>query len=162
MLKVVQPTEYLQRFIEKNIRPDGREFLESRDIQVNLGPIKRSQGSATVRIGNTIVVCGIKAEIAVPTALHPKRGYFVPNIDLPALCSSKFKPGPPSDYTQTITTELKELFDTVDIINLDDLCIELNKSVWVLYADIICLNYDGSIMDACLLATMAALGNCIF
>ena len=29
--------------------------------------------------------------------------------------------------------------------------------VWVLYADIVCINYDGSILDACLLALIIAI-----
>ncbi len=38
------------------------------------------------------------------TALTP-----VPNIDLPALCSPKFKPGPPADEAQTMSNWLNDL-----------------------------------------------------
>lgn len=37
------------------------------------------------------------------------------------------------------------------------LCIEPGKSVWVLYVDAICINYDGNAFDATLLAMVAAL-----
>jgi exosome complex RNA-binding protein Rrp42 (RNase PH superfamily) len=31
--------------------------------------------------------------------------------------------------------------------------------VWYLYVDIYCLDYDGNVFDACLIALLAALGN---
>jgi exosome complex component RRP43 len=40
---------------------------------------------------------------------------------------------------------------------LSQLCIVPGKFCWVLYADIVCLNYDGSVMDCALAALMAAL-----
>jgi exosome complex RNA-binding protein Rrp42 (RNase PH superfamily) len=40
------------------------------------------------------------------------------------------------------------------------LCIKEGKAVWVLHADIVCLNYDGNILDASLLALTTALKNC--
>lgn len=33
----------------------------------------------------------------------------VPNIDLPALCSPKFKPGPPSEEAQVLSERLNEV-----------------------------------------------------
>lgn len=43
------------------------------------------------------------------------------------------------------------------MLDLEQLCIEPGHAVWVLYADIICLNYDGNAMDAAIIALMAAL-----
>jgi exosome complex component RRP43 len=40
---------------------------------------------------------------------------------------------------------------------MDSLCIAPGKAVWVLYIDIICLNYDGNILDASMMALKAAL-----
>jgi exosome complex component RRP43 len=91
--------------------------------------------------------------------MTPRQGFFVPNVDLPALCSPKFKPGPPQEQTQSLSQLIDQLFDNVSILNLEQLCIEPNKAAWVLYADIVCLNYDGSILDAILLSLMAALLN---
>lgn len=155
--KKLQPVEYQRRFMAKDIRPDGRKLNEARGIKIQPNPLNRTQGSSTVKIGDTIVICGIKAEIAEPLATEPRKGYFVPNIDLPALCSSKFKPGPPGEQTQSVSEVIDELFKKVSIINLEELCIEPNKAVWVLYADMVCLNHDGSILDACLVSLMTAL-----
>lgn len=31
------PKTYLERFLEENVRPDGRDFLEFRDLSINVG-----------------------------------------------------------------------------------------------------------------------------
>jgi exosome complex component RRP43 len=43
------------------------------------------------------------------------------------------------------------------MLPLNSLCIEPGKAAWVIYADIMCINYDGNITDAALLALVAAL-----
>jgi exosome complex component RRP43 len=40
---------------------------------------------------------------------------------------------------------------------LSALCIEPKKAAWVLYVDLVCINYDGNAFDASVLAIMAAL-----
>jgi exosome complex component RRP43 len=74
--KRVQPSEYYRRFLEQDIRPDGRIFSEFRPTIINTGCISTAHGSAVVRIGNTTVLCGIKAEVAEPTLDKPTSGYF--------------------------------------------------------------------------------------
>jgi exosome complex component RRP43 len=44
-------------------------------------------------------------------------------------------------------------------VDLTSLCIEPGKSVWTLYVDATCINYDGNAFDAALLAMIAALKN---
>lgn len=78
-------------------------------------------------MGDTTIVCGIKAEIAEPSGAAPDEGFVgeccrpgdtisrecklttVPNIDLPALSSPKFKPGPPVDEAQTMSNWLNDM-----------------------------------------------------
>ena len=38
----------------------------------------------------------------------------------------------------------------------------LLQLVWVLYCDLMCLDHDGSLYDACVIALIAALKNCEF
>ena len=35
--------------------------------------------------------------------------HTVPNLDLPAICSPKFKPGPPTDEAQVLSDRLNEV-----------------------------------------------------
>jgi len=46
-----------------------------------------------------------------------------------------------------------------NIVPVESLCIQPAKSVWVLYVDAICINFDGNALDAALLAMVAALRN---
>jgi len=104
---------------------------------------------------------------------------IVPNLDLPAICSPKFKPGPPAEEAQVLSERLNEVLlayvsslstssfphaivhDThrSGILPLSSLCIHPAKSAWVLYVDAICINYDGNAFDAALIAMVAALKN---
>jgi exosome complex component RRP43 len=151
------PKEYLGRFVSLGLRPDNRSFLQFRTRQQHQNPIKRCFGSSTCKIGNSTVVCGIKAEIAEPLTLKPREGFLVPNIDLPALCSGQFKPGPPGETTQAISEFINQVTHNSAIIDLNELCIKKGKAVWVLYCDMICINYDGSIIDCCIESMMSAL-----
>jgi exosome complex RNA-binding protein Rrp42 (RNase PH superfamily) len=45
------------------------------------------------------------------------------------------------------------------VIPLESLCIEEGKAVWVLYCDVVCINYDGNALDASIFALMTALSN---
>lgn len=43
------------------------------------------------------------------------------------------------------------------MLHLPDLSIVSGESMWVIYADLVCLNYDGNLADACLLALAQSL-----
>nr|CAD7258598.1 unnamed protein product [Timema shepardi] len=163
----------------RDIRPDGRGLLKFRPIAINIGSISTADGSAIVKIGNTAVVCGIKllanalvvlssaaedgeievriSELVAPTPTEPDIGYLVPNVELPPLCSPKFRPGPPSDQAQVSGHFVAELIASSGCIDLHQLCIAPEKMCWVLYCDIMCINHDGALLDACIAALIAAL-----
>ncbi|THH05198.1 hypothetical protein EW145_g4970 [Phellinidium pouzarii] len=155
----LHPRAYLERFLNEGFRPDGRETEDWRDVSVNVGSISTADGSALVRLGDTTVVCGVKAEIAEPDLDSPDAGFLVPNIDLPAICSPKFKPGPPADEAQVLSERLYDALIASETLPLSSLCIEPGKAVWVLYVDATCINYDGNAFDAALLAMVSALKN---
>lgn len=81
-------------------------------------------------------------------------------MELPALCSSKFRPGPPSDYAQYTSNIIFDILKDSGYVKFTDLCIVPDKLAWVLYCDMICFNYDGSLVDACLTALTASLKTC--
>lgn len=145
--------------MKENCRPDGRELGEFRPTTLNISSINTADGSAMVKVGNTTVMCGIKAELAMPASDAPNKGYIVPNVDLPPLCSSRFRPGPPGEQAQAASQFIADVIESSDLINMEELCIEKAKLCWVLYCDIMCLDYDGNLLDACIIALLAALKN---
>jgi len=92
----LHPRAYLQKFLEENIRPDGRNLDEVRSLQITtgkrflslspqcllstpssrIGSISTADGSALVKLGATTVVCGVKAEIAEPELDAPMAGFI--------------------------------------------------------------------------------------
>ena len=60
---------------------------------MNVAPrsISSVDGSATVRLGSTSLVCGVRAEIASPTLSHPDEGFIVVNLDRHPCSSSNVK-----------------------------------------------------------------------
>src|SRR6267142_1044843 len=72
----LHPKAYLERFLADQFRPDGREPSEWRDLFVHVGSISTADGSALVRLGETTIVCGVKAEIAEPDLEQPTEGFL--------------------------------------------------------------------------------------
>jgi len=101
----------------------------------------------------------VKAEIAEPELDRPGQGYLVPNLDLPAICSTKFKSGPPTEEAQVLSDRLNEALVASGVVALSSLCIHPGKAAWVLYVDATCINYNGNAFDATLIAMVAALKN---
>lgn len=48
---------------------------------------------------------------------------------------------------------------SASVVPTSTLVIEPGKAVWVLYVDVTCVNYDGNVFDAALIAMVAALRN---
>lgn len=154
----LQPEEYLKQHYNEGLRPDGRKGLHSlRPVSISVGSITSADGSAVVKQGDTIVVCGIKLEIASPKTENPNEGFIVPNLALSPICHSQFRPGPPSDLAQTASHFLHESIINSGILSTKDLCILEGKYVWTIYADLTCLNFAGNILDTSLKALIAAL-----
>ncbi|PVU88255.1 hypothetical protein BB559_005653 [Furculomyces boomerangus] len=154
----IHPQEFHRRFFSKKLRTDGREFNDFRTTKVTQDGIQVADGSSTVRLGKTTIVCGIRAEVCEPKLQTPGKGYLVPNVKLTPMCSNKFAPGPPGLLSQVVSDHIYRLFDE-SVFPLDQLLIEKGTAVWCLYADIVCLNYDGNIFDASIIALMLALKN---
>ncbi|CAH2062796.1 unnamed protein product, partial [Iphiclides podalirius] len=155
--KLIHPVKYFNDYISRNVRPDGRNFYEHRNIKLNVNSIQAAEASAVVKCGNTTVICGIKLELATPKAEDPDAGFLVTNVELLPLCSSKFRPGPPSDYAQVISNIVSDIVINSQCVDLKDLCIISDKFAWVLYCDIVCIDNDGSLVDACIMALISSL-----
>ncbi|KAG0729969.1 Exosome complex component RRP43 [Chionoecetes opilio] len=157
--RTFEPDSYYRTFLEHRKRPDGRGLANFRPINIKVGTVTTAEGSATVRLGHTTVMCGIKAEIATPTLRHPDEGFIVPNVELYPCCSPMFKSGPPGEKAIGLSQFLRNVITSGEVLLPSDLCIAANKIAWCLYCDVVCLNYDGNLYDASLIALMAALQN---
>ena len=89
--------DYIYRLIKNGDRIGGREADEYRDVSVEKGIIARAEGSARVKIGNTDVLAGIKAQIGEPFPDTPDKGVIITNAELVPLASPSFEAGPPDE-----------------------------------------------------------------
>lgn len=107
-----------------------------------------------------ICLCILVQELAQPSVTDTEMGYIVPNIDLTPISSNKYRPGVSNDDAQVLTCTLNDVINNSKVLDLKKLCIAKEKLVWVLYCDITCLDYDGSVLDAAVIALIGALRNC--
>ena len=159
VFKRLQPEEFIKQHIEQGVRVDGRQNLELfRPISVTSGSIASADGSSIVKKGNTIISCGIKLELADASESKDGNILVVPNVELPPMCHSKFRPGPPGTEAQNASIFLKEVLSNSKC--LPEIKIEDgSKLIWVIYLDLICLNHDGNLHDAVVTASVSALKN---
>ena len=61
----------------EGVRPDGRELWQFRKTVLNVGAVSTADGSSLVKIGETSVMCGIKAELTNPPLENPDVGWVV-------------------------------------------------------------------------------------
>jgi exosome complex component RRP42 len=101
-----------------------------------------AEGSAQAFIGMTHVIAGVRLEAAPPVADHPVEGVLHVHAG--------------KDGARLAWAVERTLRDT-EAVDLMRLCIEPGRTVWHVWLDVRCINDDGSLVDACVLASVAAL-----
>lgn len=149
--------DYLYHLVLKNERADGRSFEEYREVQLEQGIIRKADGSALVKLGDTQVMVGVKIQPGEPYSDSPNKGVIITNAELVPLASPNFEPGPPNE----VGIELARLVDRgvreSGALDLEALCITPGEKVWIIFIDIHILDDCGNMMDAASLGAIAAL-----
>ena len=140
-------------------RVDERGLTEYRKIQLESGVIERAEGSARVRLGKTEVVVGVKIATGKPFTDVPDKGVLTVNAELVPLASPSFEPGPPGEKAVELARVVDRGIRESKAIDLEKLCVEPGKLVFVIFIDVYVLNHDGNLIDASAMAALAALIN---
>jgi exosome complex component RRP42 len=143
--------------IENGERADSRSLDEYRDISVEIGVIEKAEGSARVKIGNTQLIVGIKPQLGSPFSDTPNVGVLMTNSELLPMASPSFEPGPPDERSVELARVTDRCLREGKILDLEKLCIIEGEKVWMIFVDIHVLDYDGNLMDAAVLGSVAAL-----
>jgi exosome complex component RRP42 len=149
----------IAQLISKGKRLDDRGLTDYREIKVEQGIIERAEGSARVLLGKTEVMVGTKIETGQPFPDTPNEGVLTVNAELVPLASSTFEPGPPDENSIELARIVDRGIRESKAIDLEKLCIEPGKKVFVVFVDVYVLNHDGNLIDASALAAVAALLN---
>ncbi|PSN63727.1 hypothetical protein BS50DRAFT_576342 [Corynespora cassiicola Philippines] len=143
------PHPFLQAHLTADkspIRANGRLAPDFRAPGVNTGSLTHCNGSAVVRLGNTSVVCGVRAEILKEGDISSTTDYLqqqqasqspeeyddraemedlrllVPNVELSTGSTPQHIPGnAPSTYAQTLITRIRSLLLNTRLLCAEDL-----------------------------------------
>lgn len=161
MLPVVVRVKQRQiaQLIAKGKRLDGRGLRDYREIKVEQGVIERAEGSSRVLIGRTEVMAGVKIEVGQPFSDAPNEGVLTVNAELVPLASPTFEPGPPDENSIELARIVDRGIRESKAIDMEKLCIEPGRKVFIIFVDIYVLNHDGNLIDASALAALSALLN---
>jgi len=149
--------ETIKKLIKKGERIDGRKLDEYRPIEIILNPIPKAEGSAWVKLGNTIVMTGIKLEVGTPYSDRPNEGVLQVHAEFVPLASPTFEPGPPDENAIETARVIDRSLREPRAIRLEDLVIIPGRKVWLVFNDIYLIDHDGNIIDAGMLSSMLAL-----
>ena len=87
---------HLAELAENDQRHDGRARWDSRETELELGVLQNAEGSAKVRMGDTIVYAGVKFQIMTPYPDRPNQGGLMCSAEIRPVAGRNWEPGPPS------------------------------------------------------------------
>uniref|UniRef100_A0A803V3F6 Exosome component 7 n=1 Tax=Ficedula albicollis TaxID=59894 RepID=A0A803V3F6_FICAL len=149
---------YIVHGVQEDLRVDGRGCEDYRCAEVETDVVSNTSGSARVKLGETDILVGIKAEMGTPKLEKPDEGYLEFFVD----CSSnspELEGRGGEELGTDIANTLYRVFSCENSVDLKSLCINAKEHCWVLYVDVLLLECGGNIFDAISIAVKAALFN---
>jgi exosome complex component RRP42 len=151
--------ESVANLIKNGERADGRALDQYREISLETGVIKKAEGSARVKIGKTQIVVGAKPQIGEPFPDTPNVGVLITNSELLPMAAPNFEAGPPNETSVELSRVTDRCIREGKTVDLEKLVIIPGKKVWMIFLDLHIVDYDGNLMDAAVLGSLAALMN---
>ena len=142
-----------------NSRIDGRSQWEGRNLVVEHSVLPRAEGSARVRMGDTIVLAGVKFQIMQPYPDRPNQGGLMCSADVRPIAGRNWEAGPPSPEAIELGRVVDRGIRESGCIDVDSLCIIPGEKAWQVILDLFAVSDDGNLFDAFALAGIAALRN---
>jgi exosome complex component RRP42 len=143
--------------ISKGKRLDGRGLDEVRPIEIEVGLIKKANGSARVKLGNTEVVAGVKVETGEPFEGLENKGALILSAEVLPTASPYIEPGPPDEETVELARVVDRGIRESEMLDLSKLVLISGEIVYVIFVDCSVINADGNLFDATSYAVVSAL-----
>jgi len=150
---------HLSELAEKEARIDGRSQWEGRKVEIEHSILPRAEGSARVRMGDTIVLAGVKFQIMQPYPDRPNQGGLMCSADVRPIAGRHWEAGPPSPEAIELGRVVDRGIRESGCIDVDSLCIIPGEKAWQVILDLFAVSDDGNLFDAFALAGIAALRN---
>ena len=143
----------------KGKRIDERGPLDYRPLTIMLGTVEKANGSAYVYLGKTKVLAGVKIQTGTPFEDTPNEGILTVNAEFTPIAYPTFETGPPDENSIELARVVDRGIRESKAIDMQKLCIEPGKKVFVVFVDIYILDHDGNLIDAAGMAALGALVN---
>src|SRR3989344_95794 len=151
--------DYIISLIKEGKRIDERKLDEYREVKIEYNVSKNAEGSARCKIGETEVIVGVKMNTGEPYPDSLDQGVIIVTAELIPLASPVFELGPPNEWATELARVVDRGIRESRAIDFKKLCIKEGEKVWIIFLDIYPINDDGNLIDASVLASLAALKN---
>ncbi|HEX6560552.1 MAG TPA: exosome complex protein Rrp42 [Nitrososphaera sp.] len=141
----------------KGKRIDGRAFDEQRPLEIEIDVIKKANGSARVRLGNSEVIAGVKVDTGEPFEGLENKGALIVSAEVLPTASPHVEPGPPDEEVIELARVVDRGVRESETVDLEKLVLVEGKVVYTIFVDCSVLNADGNLFDATSYATVAAI-----
>ncbi|XP_070575089.1 exosome complex exonuclease RRP42-like [Ptychodera flava] len=158
LLSEAQKT-FIAHGIQDGLRTDGRSCEEYRIMELQCDVVSNTSGSARLKLSNTDILVGIKAEMGTPKPERPDEGYLEFFVDCSANAAPEFEGRGGDDLATEISNTIQRIYDNKKAVDLKSLCIMPRETCWVIYIDVVILECGGNLFDAVSVAIKAALHN---
>ena len=145
--------------ISKGKRLDGRNLDDIRPLEIELDIIKKANGSAKVKLGNSEVIAGVKIETGEPFEGLENKGALIVSAEVLPTASPYIEPGPPDEETVELARVVDRGIRESEMIDLDKLVLVPGKIVYTIFVDCSVINADGNLFDATSYAVVLALAS---
>lgn len=150
---------FILHSVEDNFRVDGRGRADMRPLVMETGVVSHASGSCHLRLANTDVLVGVKAELESPLAGSPDRGRLEFFVDCSANATPAFEGRGGESLATSIARILQRAYASPDSLDLKKLSVLAGRTCWILYVDILVLEVGGNLFDAVSLAVKSALAS---
>ncbi|CAM9602951.1 unnamed protein product, partial [Ascophyllum nodosum] len=147
--------DFILRSLRKGKRVDGRRLEDMRLLRMVFSRAE-GQASAEIQLGRTRVLAVATGEVVPPFPDRATEGFLHFNVELSSMAASSF-----GERSSIVSAEIARVIEIgvrdSQALDTEALCIIGGEKVWQIRCDIHVLDHGGNLMDACTLATMAAL-----
>src|ERR671930_1487599 len=114
-------------------RLDGRDFNEQRPLEIEVDVIKKANGSARVKLGDSEVIAGIKVETGEPFEGLENKGALIVTAEVLPTASPYIEPGPPDEETVELARVVDRGIRESEMLDLDKLVLVPGKTVYTIF-----------------------------
>lgn len=146
--------EFIHDGLKHNIRVDGRQPYDMRNVKINFG---QNVGSVEVQLGTTRALATVSAEIVPPFPDRPSEGFLNFFVDFSPMASPSFQSNRPSDKAVELSRVVERGIKESRALDTEALCLVAGEKVWAIRCDVHVTDCGGNMTDAVNLAAVVAL-----